>query len=221
MVPMYPRPFAARAVARPMPDYGMFARPTIVNVGYRSTNFWVVSGAASRLLVDLGWPGMFNAFSAALMRMDVPLRDITHGVATHYHMDHAGAAQDLKHAGMRLIVAQEQVPYVALMKAFMKPADQYTDITPDGNLVVSCADSRALLASLGIAGQFVHTPGHSDDSITVLLDGGEAFTGDLTWPTFATEETMETVMTSWARLRALGARTVYAGHGPVRPMPDL
>jgi hypothetical protein len=31
---------------------------TIVNVGYRSTNFWVVSAGRSRLLVDLGWPGM-------------------------------------------------------------------------------------------------------------------------------------------------------------------
>ena len=27
---------------------------TIVNVGYRSTNYWVVSAGTSRLLVDLG-----------------------------------------------------------------------------------------------------------------------------------------------------------------------
>lgn len=31
---------------------------------------------------------------------------------------------------------------------------------------------------------------------------------------------LEQVMASWTRLRALGASTVYAGHGPVRPMPD-
>jgi hypothetical protein len=30
---------------------------TIVNVGYRSTNFWVVSAGQSRLLIDLGWAG--------------------------------------------------------------------------------------------------------------------------------------------------------------------
>lgn len=63
------------------------------------------------------------------------------------------------------------------------------------------------------------TPGHSDDSIAVLLDSGEACTGDLTWPMLATEETMDQVMPSWECLRALGARTVYAGRGPVRPMP--
>ncbi len=197
----------------------MTDRPSIVNVGYRSTNFWVVSAGRSRLLIDLGWWGMFDALTANLERMDIPLREITHGVATHYHGDHAGAAQDLKNAGMRLIVAEEQVAAISLMKRHAKESDRYTEIAPDGNLVVSCAESRALLAKLGILGQFVHTPGHSDDSISVLLDSGEAFTGDLTWPMFATEETMEQVMASWARLSALGARTVYAGHGPVRPMP--
>jgi len=199
----------------------MTAPPSIVNVGYRSTNFWVVSAGRQRLLVDLGWWGLFSALSANLDRADIPLREITHGVATHYHGDHAGAAQDLKNAGMRLIVAEEQVAAISLMKRHAKESDRYTEITPDGNLVVSCADSRALLAKLGINGQFVHTPGHSDDSITVLLDSGEAFTGDLAWPMLATEETMEQVMASWERLRALGARTVYAGHGPVRPMPAV
>lgn len=31
---------------------------TIVNVGYRSTNDWGGSAGRSRLLVDLGWPGI-------------------------------------------------------------------------------------------------------------------------------------------------------------------
>ena len=197
----------------------MSASPSIVNVGYRSTNFWVVSAGRSRLLIDLGWWGMFSALTANLERMDIPLREIMHGVATHYHGDHAGAAQDLKNAGMQLIVAEEQVDAIALMARHAKPSDHYTPIHSDGNLIVSCAGSCALLATLGISGQFVHTPGHSDDSITVLLDSGEAFTGDLTWPTFATEKTMDAVMASWARLRALGAKSVHAGHGPVRPMP--
>jgi glyoxylase-like metal-dependent hydrolase (beta-lactamase superfamily II) len=192
---------------------------SILNVGYRSTNFWVVSAGRSRLLIDLGWPGMFGALTANLARMDIPLREITHGVATHYHMDHAGAAQDLKNAGMRLIVAEEQVAAIPLMAQHMKPTDQYTAIRTEGNLIVTCADSRVLLKSLGFDGAFVHTPGHSDDSISVLLDSGEVFTGDLTWPTFATEETLTVVTDSWERLRTLGARTVYAGHGPVRPMP--
>ena len=61
--------------------------------------------------------------------------------------------------------------------------------------------------------------GHSDDSVSLLLDTGAVFTGDLTHPMLVTEETATVVSRSWQRLRELGATTVYAGHGPVRPMP--
>ena len=69
---------------------------TIVNVGYRSTNYWVISAGASRLLVDLGWPGSMGRMQANLKRMDVPITEIQYGLATHYHIDHAGVAQELK-----------------------------------------------------------------------------------------------------------------------------
>ncbi|MBI3566987.1 MAG: MBL fold metallo-hydrolase [Gemmatimonadetes bacterium] len=192
---------------------------SIVNVGYRSTNFWVVSAGRSRFLVDLGWMGMFGALEANLRRMDIPLREITHGFATHYHGDHAGAAQDLKLAGMRLVLFDVQLPFVASMAQWMKPADRYTPITLDDNLVIPIAEGRALLATLGLEGEFVHTPGHSDDSVSLLLDDGSAFTGDLTWPGFAEEKDLATVTRSWELLRSKGARRVYAGHGPIRAMP--
>ena len=192
--------------------------PTIVNVGYRSTNFWVVSAGRSRLLVDLGWPGMFGTLRANLERMDVPLKEITHGLATHYHLDHAGAAQYLKNHGMRLIVTPEQESYITSMKDFVKDTDSYTEITRHDNVHVTCAESRAFLKGLGMDGEIVHTPGHSDDSVSLVLDTGACFTGDLTHPMFATEETADTVARSWQRLRDRGATTVHAGHGPVRPI---
>lgn len=194
---------------------------TIVNVGYRSTNFWVLSVGRSRLLVDLGWPGMFGALEAELKRKDIPLREITHGLATHYHMDHAGAAQDLKNRGMKLIVTPEQVPHIELLQRVAKPADHYTVITLHDNVVVPCAESRALLKSLGFDGQLVHTPGHSDDSVSLLLDSGEAFTGDLTLPGMVGPEDPEVVHASWRKLRERGATRVFGGHGSIHGMPDL
>ena len=191
---------------------------SIVNVGYRSTNFWVLSAGKSRLLVDLGWMGMFSALKAELKRKDIPLKEITHGFATHFHGDHAGAAQDLKNQGMRLIVTPEQAPHIAAMKQWMKPADNYTEIKLDDNVVVPIAESRAFLAKLGFAGQLVHTPGHSDDSVSLLLASGEVFTGDLTHPQFITDEEAAVTMRSWRTLKELGATTVYAGHGPIRPL---
>jgi len=54
-------------------------RVTIVNVEYKSTNYWVVSAGASRLLVDLGWPGTMGRMLANLRRMAVPLDEIRFG----------------------------------------------------------------------------------------------------------------------------------------------
>jgi glyoxylase-like metal-dependent hydrolase (beta-lactamase superfamily II) len=191
---------------------------TIVNVGYRSTNYWVVSAGRSRLLIDLGWPGRFGELLSNLSRKDIPLEEIKYGVATHYHIDHAGCAQDLKNRGMRLIVTPEQIEAIPAMKRWVKPADNFVDITTDDNFVLPLVQSRTLLSKLGIAGELVHTPGHSDDSISLVLDNGAVFTGDLTIEGMATDECAGIVAKSWQKLRALGATTVCGGHGPVRPI---
>ncbi len=209
---------AVRYIAAP--DSGMFARPriSIVNVGYRSTNVWVVSAGTSRLLLDLGWPGTMDTLRANLTRKDVPLREIRYGLATHYHIDHAGLAQELKQVGMRLLVPDLQLPFIPRIADHVKPSDHFTEISLHDNHVITIAESRAVLTSIGIEGQILHTPGHSDDSVSLLLDGGEVFTGDLTHPMFATEETSDVVTASWDQLIDHGATTVYPGHGPTRPL---
>ena len=199
-------------------DAALPERPSIVNVGYRSTNVWVVSSGRSRLLVDLGWPGTMETLRANLQRMDIPLHEIRYGLATHYHIDHAGLAQDLKLAGVPLLVIDVQEPFIPLLRTHIKPADRFTEITLHDNVVIAAAESRALLARIGIAGEVMHTPGHSDDSVSLLLDSGEVFTGDLTHPTLITEAEAEVTTASWQRLRDRGATTVYAGHGPIRPI---
>src|SRR6476660_7202051 len=170
---------------------------TIVNVGYRSTNFWVVSAGLSRLIVDLGWPGMLGQLLANLKRKDIPLEEIRYGLATHYHIDHAGCAEELKQRGMRLIVTPEQVNAIPAMKRWTKPTDNYVEITTDSNLILPVAESREFLAKLGMAGQIIHTPGHSDDSISLVLDSGAAFTGDLTPEPIAAESDRAVVAESW------------------------
>ena len=191
------------------------ARTTIVDVGYRSTHYWVVSAGTSRLLVDLGWPGTMGMLRANLRRADVPIEEIRYGLATHYHIDHAGLAEELKRAGVPLLVLDVQVNAIPVMKTWTKPQDHYVEISTHDNLVISCDESRALLAGIGIPGEIVHTPGHSDDSVSLLLDDGAVFTGDLTPPAYVGERDAETVRASWRRLRERGATCVHPAHGPV------
>jgi len=193
-------------------------RTTIVNVGYRSTNYWVISAGRSRVLVDLGWPGTMGAMRASLARMGVPIEELRYGLATHYHIDHAGLAQEFKLAGVPLLMLDVQVDAIPKMKEHVKPRDLYVDITLHDNVYISAAESRSVLGEIGISGEVVHTPGHSDDSVSLLLDDGSVFTGDLTHPELAAEEQAQEVTESWRLLRDLGATHVYPAHGPVRPM---
>jgi ribonuclease/clavin/mitogillin len=193
-------------------------RPSIVNVGYRSTNYWVISVARSRLLVDLGWPGTMGMLRARLARSDVPLSEIRCAVATHYHIDHAGLAQELKDAGVPLLVLEPKASAIPLMKRWTKPADRYVELRREGNILLPFARTRSFLEGIGIRGEILSTPGHSDDSISVLLDDGSVFTGDLTPPDMATPGQAGAVASSWRLLREHGAIRIHPGHGPVRLM---
>lgn len=199
----------------------MNSRPAIVNVGYRSTNYYVVGSGRARLLIDLGWPGTLAQFAASLKHKGLAFSDISHGVATHYHPDHAGLAQNLKSTGMQLWIMDPQIEAVSAMRGYVKALDGYTDIELADSRVVTLAGSRAALEEIGLAGEFIATPGHSDDSVTLVLDTGEAFTGDLGPVELATDETRDVVIASWAAIRRLGATTIYPGHGPVRPIAQV
>lgn len=197
---------------------GKPSKMTIVNVGYRSTNYWVISAGRSRLLVDLGWPGTMGMMRASFKRKDIPLQELKYGLATHYHIDHAGLAQELKLIGMPLMVLEVQVPSIPEMKKWVKPWEDYLEIDLEDNMTVPQEESREVLEGIGIQGEILSTPGHSEDSVSLLLDDGSAFTGDLTPPDRIGLEDPQVVLASWRLLRQHGARTIYPGHGPIRSM---
>ena len=196
-----------------------FAPVTIVNVGYRSTNYWVVSAGKFRLLVDIGWPGTIGTMKANLKRMGVPLREIRYALATHYHIDHAGLAEELKREGVLLLVLEVQVDAIPIMKTWTKPSDNYVEITTHGNVTLSFQESRQLLDQIGVSGEILHTPGHSDDSVSLLLDDGSVFTGDLPPEAYSADNPV--ALGSWRLLRERGATRVYPAHGPIRPLDPI
>ena len=182
----------------------------IVNVGYDSTNYYVLAESSPRLLIDVGWPGTLPRLQHTCKRMGIQLTDISHFLVTHYHPDHAGLAQELKNVGSKLIVIENQISAIPTLRTYMKPHNHYVELDPADNVILKIADSRAFLAQLRIHGEIISTPGHSEDSITLILDEGAAFTGDLQSPLMANDTALE----SWEKIRAFGVKTVYPGHGP-------
>lgn len=111
--------------------------------------------------------------------------------------------------------------FIAIHKLFL-PLIRVPPATVD----VLLGNQGLSLADYGIPGRVVHTPGHSAGSVSVLLDTGEAFVGDLAMnkfplrlspglPIFADD--LPAVVDSWKLLLKAGATMVYPAHG--RPFP--
>lgn len=120
----------------------------------------------------MGFPGTLPKLSAALKRKGIALQEIGYLLVMHSHPDHAGLAQELKAQGLRLIVLGQQRAAISLLKRHMKPAQHYVEITLHDNLELTTRESRAFLQRIGIAGEIVWTSGHTDDSVSLVLDEG-------------------------------------------------
>jgi len=191
--------------------------PNIVNVGYDSTNYYVIATSKAKLLIDVGWPGTLPKLLHALKRTGIPLPEITHLLVTHYHPDHAGLAQELKEKGVKLIVLENQIAAIPALGRYMQPRHNYVDIALDDNILIRTDESRLFLRGLGMHGEIIITPGHCDDSITLILDSGVAFSGDLP-PVPISEDPKHPVQQSLERIRAHAVRLLYPGHGPARQL---
>ena len=120
---------------------------------YGNTNTFFVRGINGNLLVDTDYAGTLPAFYRAIKEHNIKISDITYVLATHYHPDHIGLIRD------------------ARMK--------YVPINKEDAVLVKCKESRVFLHSIGIEGEILSTPSHSKDSISLILDDGFCFVGDL------------------------------------------
>ena len=190
------------------------SQPTnIVNVGYHSTNYYALDIHGGKLLVDCGWPNTLREFTAQLRRKGIAPSDITYILATHFHPDHAGLVEDFKKLGARLLLMESQIG--ALRPASQEPPSKMpASITVSGssNVRLKFSESRQFLSSIGLAGEIIATPGHSNDGVTLILDDGSAFTGDLP-PRFAVPEDNALAKASWDAIDQHHIRQVYPAHG--------
>lgn len=186
----------------------------IVNVGYKSTNYYVLEIKNGRLLFDCGWPGSMPQFRAELKRKGLTPAEIKCVIVSHFHTDHAGLVQDLKNLGANFVLLESQINFIKPLNDFHKRKKiNFTEISEAGNYILNFEDSRRFLASIGLNGEIISTPGHTDDSITLILDDGLAFIGDLHLPQMIPEDEFDSTQESWNRIREHKAHRIYPAHG--------
>jgi ribonuclease/clavin/mitogillin len=185
----------------------------IVNVGYDSTNYYIIEFRAGKLLVDCGWPGTLPKLMAQLKRKGIAASEIKYLLVTHFHPDHAGLTEELKKLGAKLVLLESQIDFIAPFTKFFKGKNfPYVEVTQNNNIILKFEESRIFLAGLGIMGEIISTPGHSDDSATLILDEGFAFTGDL-HPRFMVSEEDRTTQESWDKIYQHNITRIFPGHG--------
>ncbi len=216
-----------------------------MNVEIIPISLGIITGYVLRdagvIAIDAGPRGKGEQFARGLARAGIRPRDVQLIVLTHGHWDHVGSARDLKtitggklamHEADRACLEHSiiRLPpgttkwgkvFIAIERLFL-PRIRIPAATVD----VILGDEPFSLQEYGLPGRILHTPGHSPGSVTILLDSGEAFVGDLAMNGFPLRrrpglpiiaEDASAVIDSWHRLLEAGARTVYPAHG--RPFP--
>jgi len=153
------------------------------------------------VLVDTGMPEQQGALWEKLLQAGIRPEDLALVVITHAHLDHFGNARFLqKKTGAKVLVHRLDaqglrdgrlefpnsfnligavfsafIRFTFFLKSLLRKGEGSNfGVEPD--IVI---DGEYDLHEYGIAGKIIHTPGHTPGSVTVLLDSGEAFVGDL------------------------------------------
>lgn len=189
----------------------------VISITYKSANCYLIPSDGGWVMIDTGWPDTLSQLLQLLNQNNISVNEINYLIITHYHPGHAGLTQNLKDLGTNLIIHQSQVTYYNRLNTLYKknPQAHFRDITPMGNMIVNEAESRNLLESIGINGELISTPGHSDDSISLVIDNDCAFIGDLPSMSSPDDELDIVIEDSWDQIDHFHVKTIYPGHGNV------
>ncbi len=194
------------------------------------------------ILIDAGIPGSEEIILGTLKGLGFKPPDVSLIIITHGHQDHAGSAAALQEeTGAPIICHSADAGYLEngkqgrlkpcsivgyFLKFFFnrKKLSVFPPVHPD-ILIESAFDLRPY----GISGRIVPTPGHTKGSVSIVLNSGERFIGDLIFPKIPSgkpglpfwAEKPELIMDSIRNICDSTCTRIYPGHGGPYTYYDL
>jgi len=189
------------------------------------------------ILVDAGVPNKGKSFLKQLKDLSIEPESISLILVTHGHWDHVGSIGEIKTlTGSKVAINKHEKDWLELglkpippsistwgkiIRIFKNIIIPFVKVAPTSvDLVLE--DKEFSLESYGIHGKIIYTPGHSLGSMSLLLDTGDAFVGDLAvnglpmrigpgMPAWG--EDVLALKESWRLILNNGAKWIYPAHG--------
>jgi glyoxylase-like metal-dependent hydrolase (beta-lactamase superfamily II) len=206
----------------------------IIRVLSERSNAYLVIKEQIVILIDTGKTNAFQTLLKNLVSLDIKVEDISFIILTHTHYDHCQSARKIKEkSNCQIIVSGKAADSVkngytklprgtfwitefiaATGRLIGKSKFGYEPFQPD---ILITGDYN--LDVEGVSIKITETPGHSDDSVSIIVENEIAVVGDemlgvirnSVFPPFADD--VLKMLASWHKLLETGCNIFLPGHG--------
>jgi glyoxylase-like metal-dependent hydrolase (beta-lactamase superfamily II) len=223
----------------------------LFNAGNPFVAVYILRTPIGCVVIDSGFASGVNTFLTMINAYKIDLSEIKFFFVTHTHADHVGAlAQLYARAPSAKVIGIDETftrlkagaaPVVPgrrglgwpgrlirfLRRGRAKPS-QFSPVDVPADRRVVFDGKQQILRDIGIPGDILLLPGHTADSIGLLLDDGRLFCGDAAMNGLPGEgrhaiaaENIQEYHRSWDAMITSTAKWIYPAHGPRFPIDDL
>lgn len=218
----------------------------VIELKLKETVCYLIPISNKYLLIDTGYEKHRNLMHKRLASMNISISDIDYVLLTHHHDDHTGLLNEIKdhNPSCRVILHANAVSLlkkgkndtthckyingkVGTMISIVKKLNKQWDFSfPPYKVgpsdIIIKEETTLNQIGINISGKIIYTPGHTDDSISLLLDNGNCFVGDAASNMLQVMGTKYCVILitdlnqyykSWEKIIKENAKTIYPAHG--------
>jgi len=194
----------------------------------RGANSYLVLGSQGAVVIDTGMPGNEERLVEYARSVGVEPKALQYIILTHPDIDHSGSAAKLKSlTNAKVAIHAADAPRLsgekklkqvkgptAVLLSVMSPLMRFTPVRPD--LLLKDSDKIMDLT-------VIHTPGHTDGSVSLYKENEAIFVGDAMrtdssgkprLPSGSMTVNMERAKESVKRISTYQYRILLPGHGP-------
>ena len=214
----------------------------IRNVGNRIMNTWIYPVENGWVMIDTGYENSYVSVIKKLRNLLIQPEEIRYLFLTHAHDDHAGFLEEwmTKHPNTQVIAHEKAIDglcrgqnsfdggcstliaflFCQLMVLLGNGDHRYPELS-EAHLskIITLNEDNQAQAENALNGKVLFTPGHTDDSISLLVDGN-LFCGDAAMNGLPSShkitiwvEDKAAFEKSWDVMLASRAKTIYPAHG--------